>query len=125
MNTTKKIIFLLGIVFFFSMKVCAQTYQYDDFIVTCGGEEENMGNVHECGQGIKRCYKISQNTEFTFTWYTQNTKMHEIGGLFVIGSNYSYNLTLDTYTVLKLTLTAGVYDQYLVNFWFIISFLIC
>ena len=111
MNTTKKIIFLLGIVFFFSMKVCAQTYQYDDFIVTCGGEEENMGDVHACQEGIKRCYNISQNTEFTFTWYTQNTKMHEIGGLFVIGSNYSYNLTLDTYTVLKLTLTAGVYDM--------------
>lgn len=111
MNTTKKIIFLLGIVFFFSMKVCAQTYQYDDFIVTCGGEEENMGDVHACQEGIKRCYNISQNTEFTFTWYTQNTKMYEIGGLFVIGSNCSYNLTLDTYTVLKLTLTAGVYDM--------------
>ena len=111
MNTTKKIIFLLGIVFFFSMKVCAQTYQYDDFIVTCGGEEENMGDVHGCGQGIKRCYKISQNTEFTFTWYTQNTKIDEFGGVYVIGFYYSYNLTLDTYTVLKLTLTAGVYDM--------------
>ena len=111
MNTTKKIIFLLGIVFFFSMKVCAQTYKYDDFIVTCGGEEENMGNVHECGQGIKRCYKISQNTEFTFTWYTQNTKIDEFSGVYVIGSYYSYDLTLDTYTVLKLTLTAGVYDM--------------
>ena len=47
MNTTKKIIFLLGIVFFFSMKVCAQTYQEDDFIVTCGSEAENMGYVND------------------------------------------------------------------------------
>ena len=111
MNTTKKIIFLLGIVFFFSMKVCAQTYQYYDFIVTCGGEEENMGDVHACQEGIKRCYNISQNTEFTFTWYTQNTKIYKIDGLFVIGSSYSDDLTVDTYTVLKLTLTAGVYDM--------------
>ena len=45
MNTTKKIIFLLGIVFFFSMEIWAQS-EYD-FIVTCGGEEENMGNVND------------------------------------------------------------------------------
>lgn len=113
MNTTKKIIFLLGIVFFFSMKVCAQTYQKEDFIVTCGDKEENMGNLHDekFMVGEKRCYNISQDTEFTFTWYTQNTKIYKIDGVFVIAPNFSYDLTLDNYTVLKLTLTAGVYDM--------------
>ena len=112
MNTTKKIIFLLGIVFFFSMKVCAQTYQEDDFIVTCGGEEENMGNVFNCSVGIKRCYKISQNTEFTFTWYNsqKETTIKEFGLVFSPLS-LSYDLTLEDINVLKLTLYEGVYDM--------------
>lgn len=110
MNTTKKIIFLLGIVFFFSMKVCAQTYQEDDFIVTCGGEEENMGNVFNCSVGIKRCYKISQNTEFTFTWYNsqKETTIKEFG---LVPVPLLYDLTLENYNVLMLTLEPGVYDM--------------
>ena len=114
MNTTKKIIFLLGIVFFFSMKVCAQTYQENDFIVTCGSEKENMGSVDD-GKfivGIKRCYKISQETVFTFTWYnSEKESINEIVGLFVFESPESYDLTLDDYNVLKLTLEPGVYDM--------------
>ena len=112
MNTTKKIIFLLGIVFFFSMEIWAQS-EYD-FIVTCGGEEENMGNVNDekfIG-GIKRCYKISQNTEFTFTWYnSEKESINEIDGLFVFVTPKSYDLTLDNYNALKLTLKPGVYDM--------------
>ena len=110
MNTTKKIIFLLGIVFFFSMKVCAQTYHDDDFIVTCGGEVENMGNVVACSEGIKRCYKISQNTEFTFTWYNsqKETKIEDSGPVPV---PLSYDLTLKNYNVLMLTLEPGVYNM--------------
>ena len=112
MNTTKKIIFLLGIVFFFSMKVCAQKFQDDDFIVTCGGEVENMGNVVACSEGIKRCYKISQKTEFTFTWYnSEKESINEIDGVRVFESPESYDLTLDDYNVLKLTLKPGVYDM--------------
>ena len=91
MNTTKKIIFLLGIVFFFSMKVCAQTYQDDDFIVTCGGKEENMGYVHDGKfiEGIKRCYNISQETEFKFTWYKSQKvpSIYDAYGHFGFGSN--------------------------------------
>ena len=110
MNTTKKIIFLLGIVFFFSMKVCAQTFQDDDFIVTCGGEVENMGNVVACSEGIKRCYKISQETEFTFTWYNsqEETKIEESG---LVSAPLSYDLRLENYNFLKLTLKPGVYDM--------------
>ena len=110
MNTTKKIIFLLGIVFFFSMKVCAQTFKDDDFIVTCGGEVENMGNVVACSEGIKRCYKISQNTEFTFTWYNsqKETKIEDSGPVPV---PLSYDLTLKNYNVLMLTLEPGVYNM--------------
>ena len=110
MNTTKKIIFLLGIVFFFSMKVCAQTFKDDDFIVTCGGEVENMGNVVACSEGIKRCYKISQNTEFTFTWYNsqKETKIEDSG---LVRVPLSYALTLKNYNFLKLTLKPGVYDM--------------
>lgn len=113
MNTTKKIIFLLGIVFFFSMKVCAQTFQDDDFIVTCGGEVENMGNVRVCENGIKRCYKISQKTEFTFTWYDSQkvTSIFESDGQFSFGSYYSFGLTLKYHNVLRLTLEPGVYDM--------------
>ena len=112
MNTTKKIIFLLGIVFFFSMKVCAQTYQDDDFIVTCGGKEENMGYVHDGKfiEGIKRCYNISQNTEFTFTWYNsqEETKIEDSG---LVPVPLSYDLTLENHNVLMLTLEPGVYDM--------------
>ena len=110
MNTTKKIIFLLGIVFFFSMKVYAQTYQDNDFIVTCGSEVENMGNVVACSEGIKRCYKISQNTEFTFTWYNSQEEMTiENSGL--VRVPLSYALTLKNYNFLKLNLEPGVYDM--------------
>lgn len=110
MNTTKKIIFLLGIVFFFSMKVCAQTFKDDDFIVTCGGEVENMGNVVACSEGIKRCYKISQNTEFTFTWYNsqEETKIEDSG---LVPVPLSYDLTLKYHNVLMLTLEPGVYNM--------------
>ena len=110
MNTTKKIIFLLGIVFFFSMKVCAQKFQDDDFIVTCGGEVENMGNVVACSEGIKRCYKISQNTDFTFTWYNsqEETKIEDSG---LVPVPLSYDLTLENYNVLMLTLEPGVYNM--------------
>ena len=110
MNTTKKIIFLLGIVFFFSMKVCAQTFKDDDFIVTCGGEVENMGNVVACSEGIKRCYKISQNTEFTFTWYNsqEETKIEDSD---LVSVPLSYDLTLKNYNVLMLTLEPGVYNM--------------
>ena len=111
MNTTKKIIFLLGIVFFFSMKVCAQTYQDDDFIVTCGSEKEKLGNVNECREGINRCYKISQETEFTFTWYSSEKENIKYDGVRVFESPESYDLTLDDYNVLKLTLEPGVYDM--------------
>ena len=110
MNIIKKTIFLLGIVFFFSMKVCAQTYQDNDFIVTCGSEVENMGNVVACSEGIKRCYKISQNTEFTFTWYnSQEETTIEDSGLVPVP--LSYDLTLENYNVLMLTLEPGVYDM--------------
>ena len=112
MNTTKKIIFLLGIVFFFSMKVCAQTYEENDFIVTCGSEKENMGSVDDEKfiVGIKRCYKISQNTEFTFTWYNsqEETKIEDSG---LVPVPLSYGLTLKNHNVLKLTLEPGVYDM--------------
>ena len=112
MNTTKKIIFLLGIVFFFSMKVCAQTYQENDFIVTCGSEKENMGSVDDgkFKEGIKKCYKISQNTEFTFTWYNsqEETKIEDSGHVPV---PLSYDLTLKNYNVLMLTLEPGVYNM--------------
>ena len=112
MNTTKKIIFLLGIVFFFSMKVCAQTYQEDDFIVTCGSEAENMGSVLDVKfiEGIKRCYKISQNTEFTFTWYNsqKETTIEDCG---LVSVPLSYALTLKNYNFLKLNLEPGVYDM--------------
>ena len=110
MNTTKKIIFLLVIVFFFSMKVCAQTFKDDDFIVTCGGEVENMGNVVACSEGIKRCYKISQNTEFTFTWYNsqEETKIEDSD---LVSVPLSYDLTLENYNVLMLTLEPGVYNM--------------
>lgn len=110
MNIIKKIIFLLGIVFFFSMKVCAQTYQDNDFIVTCGSEVENMGNVVACSEGIKRCYKISQETEFTFTWYNSQKEMTiEDSGLVPVP--LSYDLRLENYNFLKLTLKPGVYDM--------------
>lgn len=110
MNTTKKIIFLLGIVFFFSMKVCAETYQENDFIVTCGSKVENLGSVIECRKGIKRCYKICQNTEFTFTWYNsqEETKIEDSG---LVPVPLSYGLTLKNHNVLKLTLEPGVYDM--------------
>lgn len=110
MNTTKKIIFLLGIVFFFSMKVCAQTYHDDDFIVTCGSKVEKLGSVIECRKGIKRCYKISQNTEFTFTWYNsqQETKIEDSG---LVPVPLSYDLTLENHNVLMLTLEPGVYNM--------------
>ena len=110
MNTTKKIIFLLGIVFFFSMKVCAETYQENDFIVTCGSKVENLGSVIECRKGIKRCYKICQNTEFTFTWYNsqEETKIEDSG---LVSVPLSYDLTLKNYNVLKLTLEPGVYNM--------------
>ena len=110
MNTTKKIIFLLGIVFFFSMKVCAQTFQDNDFIVTCGSEVKNMGNVVACSEGIKRCYKISQNTEFTFTWYNsqKETTIEDCG---LVSVPLSYALTLKNYNFLKLNLEPGVYDM--------------
>ena len=112
MNTTKKIIFLLGIVFFFSMKVCAQTYEENDFIVTCGSEKENMGSVDDEKfiVGIKRCYKISQKTEFTFTWYNsqEETKIEDSGPVPV---PLSYDLTLKNYNVLMLTLEPGVYNM--------------
>lgn len=109
MNTTKKIIFLLGIVFFFSMKVCAQTFQDNDFIVTCGSEVKNMGNVVACSEGIIRCYKISQETEFTFTWYNsqKETTIEDCG---LVPVPLSYGLTLKNHNVLKLTLEPGVYD---------------
>lgn len=114
MNTTKKIIFLLGIVFFFSMKVCAQRYHDGDFIVTCGSKVENLGNVNDEKfiVGIKRCYKISQNTEFTFTWYSsEKENINEFGGVLVFESPESHDLTLKDYNVLKLTLEPGVYDM--------------
>ena len=114
MNTTKKIIFLLGIVFFFSMKVCAQTYQENDFIVTCGSEKENMGSVDDgkFKEGIKKCYKISQETVFTFTWYNSEIKStNEIDGHLVFESPESYDLTLENDNVVKRILAAGVYDM--------------
>ena len=118
MNTTKKIIFLLGIVFFFSMKVCAQTYQDGDFIVTCGSKVENLGSVIECRKGIKRCYKISQNTEFTFTWYnSQKENIDEYDGVLVFESPESYYLTLENYNVVKRTLAEGVYDMTFTFYW--------
>lgn len=111
MNTTKKIIFLLGIVFFFSMKVCAQTYQEYDFIVTCGGEEENLGYVEICSEGIKRCYNISQNTKFTFTWYNSQYNSINENNTVAFNNPLSYDLTLETYNVVTLYLDAGVYDM--------------
>lgn len=108
MNTTKKIIFLLGIVFFFSMEIWAQSE--NDFIVTCGGEVENMGNVVACSEGIKRCYKISQETEFTFTWYNSQKEM-TIEDSDLVGVPFTYDLTLENYNVLMLTLKPGVYDM--------------
>lgn len=112
MNIIKKTIFLLGIVFFFSMENWAQSEW--DFIVTCGSEAENMGNVEDEKfiVGIKRCYKISQNTEFTFTWYnSEKESINEIEGLIVFVTPKSFDLTLDDYNVLKLTLKPGVYDM--------------
>lgn len=108
MNTTKKIIFLLGIVFFFSMEIWAQSE--NDFIVTCGSKVENLGSVIECRKGIKRCYKISQNTEFTFTWYNsqEETKIEDSG---LVRVPLSYGLTLKNHNVLMLTLEPGVYDM--------------
>ena len=112
MNIIKKIIFLLGIVFFFSMKVCAQTYKDDVFIVTCGSEVENMGSVDDGKfiEGIKRCYKISQETEFTFTWYNSQKEM-TIEDSGHVPVPLSYDLRSENYNFLKLTLKPGVYDM--------------